>query len=240
MSPRWAFIAGCITVGVTVAVTESIASSRTVRFDEITVGRINIVEPDGTKRIIISNRSQFPGDFYRGKETQRPDRRDSAGLLFINDEGTENGGLIQSGVEGKDGKANAGLSLTFDRFRQDQALQLSHDDDGAKSLSAVRINDVPDPNVSSYDDMHRYLHDTLKMTPEEKRDYVQKLKDEGKLLQNRIYLGTTEDHAAALVLKDAKGKPRLRLAVTDGGDAVVELLDAQGRVLKRVNASSQE
>ncbi len=240
MSPLQAFIAGCIAVSVAVAVTETVASSKAARFDEITVGRINIVEPDGTKRIIISNRSQFPGDFYRGKETQRPDRRDSAGLLFINDEGTENGGLIQSGVQDKDGKVNAGLSLTFDRFRQDQALQLSHEDDGSQSVSAVRINDVPDPNFSSYDDIHRYVNETAKMTSDEKRAYVQKLKDEGKLLQNRIYMGTTEDHAAALVLKDAKGKPRLRLAVTDGGEAVVELLDGQGKVLKKVSAAGLE
>jgi hypothetical protein len=30
-------------------------------FDEITAGRINIVEPDGAKRMVISNKAQFPG-----------------------------------------------------------------------------------------------------------------------------------------------------------------------------------
>ena len=95
--------------------------------------------------------------------------------------------------------------------------------------------------------MSRKLGSTLgttkrpaKMTPGEKRAYMQKLKDEGKLLQNRIYMGTTDDRAAALVLKDAKGKPRLRLAVTDGGEAVVELLDGQGKVLKKVSAAGLE
>ena len=34
---------------------------KAAQFDEITVGRINIVETNGTKRLIISNRAQFPG-----------------------------------------------------------------------------------------------------------------------------------------------------------------------------------
>ena len=64
-------------------------------FDEITVGRINIAEPDGTKRLIISNKAQFPGAFEQGKEIARPDRASFAGMLFLDEEGNENGGLIQ-------------------------------------------------------------------------------------------------------------------------------------------------
>jgi hypothetical protein len=93
-------------------------------FDEITVGRINVREPDGTLRMVISNRAQFPDTPWKGADIPRPDRRSFAGMLFVNDEGTENGGLIQKGFVGPGGKADAGLSLTFDRFRQDQVIQL--------------------------------------------------------------------------------------------------------------------
>lgn len=34
-----------------------------------------------------------------------------AGMLFVNDEGTENGGLIQNGRMTADGKVRAGLAL---------------------------------------------------------------------------------------------------------------------------------
>src|SRR5450830_1812866 len=77
---------------------------RHAQFDEITVGRINIVEPDGTKRLVISNRAQFPGDLMQGKEGARPDRRSFAGMIFVNEEGTENGGFIQKGSISDDGK----------------------------------------------------------------------------------------------------------------------------------------
>ena len=74
-------------------------------FDEITVGRINVREPDGR--------------------------------LLVNDDGTENGGLIQKGFVGPDGKADAGLSLTFDRFRQDQVIQLLHAEGGGRARSML-------------------------------------------------------------------------------------------------------
>jgi len=37
-------------------------------FDEITVRRINVVEPDGTLRMVISDHAKFPGIIIRGKE----------------------------------------------------------------------------------------------------------------------------------------------------------------------------
>jgi len=60
-------------------------------------------------------------------------------MLFINEEGTENGGLIQKGSIEADGKVDAGLSLTFDRFRQDQAVQLINTDSASRQMSGLRI-----------------------------------------------------------------------------------------------------
>ena len=73
------------------------------KFESIDVQRINVVEPDGTLRMVISNKSAAPGAIIRGKEYAHPDRQ-SAGILFFNDEATENGGLIFGGAKGKDGK----------------------------------------------------------------------------------------------------------------------------------------
>src|SRR5689334_19601387 len=65
-------------------------------FDEIDVRRINVREPDGTLRLVISNRARLPGVIVAGKE-QPPVDRPQAGMLFYNDEGSENGGLVFSG-----------------------------------------------------------------------------------------------------------------------------------------------
>ena len=63
------------------------------KFEQINVERINLVEPDGTLRLVISNKALAPGIIIKGKEHPHPDRK-SAGMIFFNDEGTENGGLI--------------------------------------------------------------------------------------------------------------------------------------------------
>src|SRR5690606_30654438 len=59
-----------------------------VRFTEIDVERINIVEPDGKLRMVLSNRPRSTGPIYKGQPFgyeggTRP------GVIFFNDEGTE-------------------------------------------------------------------------------------------------------------------------------------------------------
>src|SRR4051812_43417679 len=71
-------------------------------FDEIDVHRINVREDDGTLRMTISNTGSAPGIFVKGRERRHPEGRRSAGILFFNDEGTENGGLMFGGAK-KDG-----------------------------------------------------------------------------------------------------------------------------------------
>jgi hypothetical protein len=208
MSQTRTFLAGATTMAAALAAIVTLTGAKSPlrheTFDEITVGRINIVEPDGTKRLIIANKAQFPGLFKQGKEIARPDRRDFAGMLFINEEGTENGGLIQKGSIGADGKISSGLSLTFDRFRQDQAMQLINTDSANYQRTGMSINDIP---------------------------YY---KDEGGQMQNRIWLGNTGDKGSSLQLKDAKGRTRMMLLVSADGKAEIQMLDEQGKVSKSI------
>ena len=210
------------------------------KFDEITVGRINIVEPDGTKRIVISNKAQFPGDFMQGKEGARPDRNSFAGMLFINEEGTENGGLIQKGSIAADGKISSGLSLTFDRFRQDQALQLMNNDSAAHQMTGIKINDVPLYTVTSMEDISRFREAARKLPKADQEAYWQKLSDQGRLSNNRIWLGNTRDKGSSLQLNDAQGRVRMMLLVSADGKAEIQMLDEAGKVTKTISPTSKE
>jgi hypothetical protein len=243
MSQIRTFLSGATTMAAALAAVFTLTAAKTEKkatFDEITVGRINIVEPDGTKRIVISNKAQFPGDFRQGKETARPDRRDVAGMLFINEEGSENGGLIQRGSMSADGKIMAGLSLTFDRFRQDQALQLLSEDGAAHQMTGIKINDVPNYKVTSLDDMSRFGEEAEKLPQGEQRAYWKKLSEEGRLSENRIWLGNTRDKASALQLKDAKGRTRMLLKVAADGAAQIVMLDEMGKVIKTIDPTTKE
>ena len=64
-------------------------SQRNAEFDEIRTHRLNIIEPDGTLRMVISDHGLMPGVIVKGKEFPKVDRPE-AGMLFYNDEGTEN------------------------------------------------------------------------------------------------------------------------------------------------------
>ena len=63
MSQIRTFLTGAATMAAALAaivtLTDAKLPAQHASFDEITVGRINIVEPDGTKRIILSNKAQF-------------------------------------------------------------------------------------------------------------------------------------------------------------------------------------
>ncbi|MYN15412.1 hypothetical protein GTP81_01455 [Rugamonas sp. FT107W] len=241
MSQIRTFLSGATTMAAALAAVFALTAAKTQKketFDEITVGRINIVEPDGTKRIIISNKAQFPGDFQQGKEGARPDRRDFAGMLFINEEGTENGGLIQKGSMTADGKISAGLSLTFDRFRQDQTLQLLSDESDAYQATSIKINDVPSFKITSMEDMTRFGAEADKLPAADQRAYWKKLSEEGRLSENRIWLGNIRDKGSMLQLKDAKGRPRMVLKVAADGKAQIQMLDEQGKVLKSIDPTN--
>ena len=63
-----AYCAGILTAFAAIATGQAISEPRKVSFDEIDVHRINVVEPDGTLRMTISDRAQFPGMIVKGKE----------------------------------------------------------------------------------------------------------------------------------------------------------------------------
>jgi hypothetical protein len=124
------------------------SSGKITEFDRIRVHRIDVVEPDGTPRLIIADRMEYPGSFYHGREIDRPDRRDSAGMLFINDEGTEDGGLIYGGAT-TDGKRSSFSHLSFDQYEQDQTVVMGTalNSDGSRT-AGISLNDMPDQSIT--------------------------------------------------------------------------------------------
>ncbi|MHB1957770.1 MAG: hypothetical protein ACYCO5_01930 [Acidobacteriaceae bacterium] len=116
-------------------------SHRTKTFDEIQVHRINVVEPDGTLRMVISDRDRMPGIIVKGKEFPKGDRP-QAGMLFYNDEGTETGGLIFGGHRNEKGEiVDSGGSLTFDKFGGRQIVQLAGVDDKGYRFAGLAVSD---------------------------------------------------------------------------------------------------
>ena len=189
------------------------------RFTELDVERINLREADGTLRMVIANRERFPGLYLHNTEHPHDRGGDKSGMLFFNDEGTENGGLIYNGYQKADGTVSSGLSLTFDRYQQDQQVQLLGVDQGGRSFVGLMFNDVADgvarPVLSDADKAANQAGNYA-VTP-------------------RVFLGKSGSQNASLVLNDGDGKPRLQLEVTPDGSASVVFLDASGKEVHRIS-----
>src|SRR3954463_9039683 len=119
------------------------AGRKVANFDEITVQRINIAEPDGTLRTIISNRSAAPGLFVKGKESAREDPP-TAGMIFLNDEGSEIGGWIFGGSKDAAGKIESHGHLSFDQYMASEVFAIDAYEQDNERSSRLNIFDWRD------------------------------------------------------------------------------------------------
>ena len=204
------------------------------KFTEIDVERINVVEPDGKLRMVISNRPRSIGPIYKGQPFGyagggRP------GIIFFNDEGTENGGFTFTGRRGENGRYAATTHLSFDQFDQDQVLYLQYSDDNGRRNMGFTVADRADVNIF---DMVAERETIMKITDEKARAEAlakwQAPRDGVPLFAQRVYVGRDTSKAAVINLSDPNGRPRLRLKVDDAGEASLEFLDEKGEVTLRL------
>jgi|SoiMethySBSTD1v2_1073268.scaffolds.fasta_scaffold528698_2 hypothetical protein len=209
-------------------------ASERVHFKEIDVERINIVEPDGKLRMVLSNRPRSIGPIYKGQPFGyagggRP------GIIFFNDEGTENGGLTFAGRKGEDGRYAASTGFSFDQFNSDQVLYLQYNDDNGRRNMGLTVADRADVDIH---DLVLRRDEILKMPEGPARTQAllewQQPRDGVPLFAERVYVGRDTSKAAVVHLCDPNGKPRLRLKVDASGEPSLEFLDEKGNVTARM------
>jgi len=207
-------------------------------FSEIDVQRINLVEPDGKLRMVLSNRARSTGPIGYGKAFGYPGGS-RPGIIFFNDEETENGGLTFGGKT-ENGKFTSSGHLSFDQYNQDQVVYLQYiDDNGVRRMGLTIADraDVPIMDlVAQFDSVNRMPDGPAK---EEARKRVIAPRGGKPLFAERVYLGRNRARAAVLNLSDPNGKPRIRLQVDSLGTPSIEFLDADGRLVSKLPAQSR-
>ncbi|MGH7503302.1 MAG: hypothetical protein ACREL7_16370 [Longimicrobiales bacterium] len=200
------------------------------RFAEIDVERINVVEPDGNYRMVISNRARSIGPIYRGRPFGYPGGT-RPGIIFFNDEGTENGGLTFSGQRRPDGTFTASNHLSFDQYEQDQIVVLNYTDDNGRRQMGLTIGDRAD--VSIFDLVAE--RDSIRRMPAgpEREAALRRWaepRDGVPLYAPRLFVGRDVARSALITLADPMGRTRLRMRVDSAGSPSLEFLDANGAV----------
>jgi hypothetical protein len=201
-------------------------------FDEISVKRVNIIEPDGKYRLVLANSERFPGLFMEGKEYKHHSR-DGGGMLFFNDEGDEVGGLTFGSKTVGDNRRASG-SLMFDQYKQDQTVGIQYSEANGNRTAGLRVWDRPDWSIKPLMEMSARAAASDEAGKarirEEMRAYAMANGGAG---AERVFAGkATED--AIVRLADKSGKPRLLLKVGADGEPSIEFLDTAGKVVKRI------
>jgi hypothetical protein len=204
------------------------------RFTEIDVERINVLEPDGNYRMVISNRARSIGPIFRGKPFGYPGGT-RPGIIFFNDENTENGGLTFSGKREANGTFRSTGHLSFDQYEQDQVVYLQYIDNNGQRRMGLTVADRAD--VSIYDWVLQ--RDSINKLPDgpaktEARQKLMAPRNGQPLFAQRAFFGRDVAKNAVLNLADKTGKIRLRLVVDSLGSAGIEFLNENGVVTRRI------
>ena len=199
------------------------------KFAEISVERINVVDADGTLRMVISNKDRMHPGVMDGVTIDRP--RPVAGMIFFNDQGDEVGGMTYTGQE-RNGVRSANAGLMFDQLKQDQTIGLSYSESNGRRSAGFQVWDRPESKLS---ELIQQLNDANKLTdPAAREAAIAKIRANAQPGPRRVFVGKNADRAALMSLADAQGKPRLTLTVDANGNPRIEFLDETGKVIARV------
>ncbi|MEM1197234.1 MAG: hypothetical protein AAGH57_14110 [Pseudomonadota bacterium] len=168
-------------------------------FGTITAERINIVDPDGTMRMALTNQARPPELIYRGKTYPERSIDGLTGIVFYEDDGDETGGI---------GVARLGDQRQT-MFIFDYTHQLT---DGIGILKQEKLDGSGWRSGLFVRDRRPFKPGTI----------------ENSQGVERIWL-SNEDKTASLVLSDPEGRPRIRIAVDAQGEPAIEILDEQGQ-----------
>jgi hypothetical protein len=209
-------------------------SNKPQNLGEITVERINVVDANGTLRLVIANKDRMHPGVMDGKVIDRP--RPVAGLLFFNDEGDEVGGLTITG-QARDGVRRANAGLMFDQLKQDQTIGLTYSEGNGQRTAGLQVWDRSDRPLSELIEQLNTANRIADAT--EREAAIRKIREAAPAGPRRVFVGKTADRASTVSLADANGKPRLTLTVDANGSPRIEFLDENGKIVDRMPQGSK-
>lgn len=224
-------------MGVLFLVSSAFKNNSNQKFTEIDVERINIVEKDGTVKMVITNVDRFPnGKDQINNRATNADRKKRSGMLFFNEDGIECGGFIYDGQKKENGHS-AGLSLTYDQYDGDQVMQLLTQDyqNGNERYvsSTLAFNDRP--AKESQQKTHEIMEELKVLQQKDPKAMKQKMTEYEKqgLFGGvpRVMLGKSRSQNNGLFLFDDKGKPKAMFYVDKNNTAKLDFYDDNGNTI---------
>ncbi len=218
---------GLLTVALLGTIFYLVSQSKEKSFKEITAERINIVESNGDLKLVISNSERQHQGIVNGKLL--PKRERQAGLIFFNSVGDECGGLVYDGND-----KEAGLVLSVDKYRDDQVMQFQYMENTEKNARTYGMQFWDYPKEDGYEERTKAFEDYQKIKDnKEKTAAYLKMKQEGLLPEDRMFVGKKMNEDVGLFINDNKGKPRIKIYIDRENNPKIELLNEEGDVIKK-------
>lgn len=212
---------------------QAVSQQRQMTLEKLTVQRLDVVEPDGTPRFIVSNSATQPGLIWGNKEFKHHSR-EGGGVLFFNRQGDEVGGMHFDGRPTPDGWRASG-GIMFDQYKQDQTVGLTYSDQSGQRQAGLRVWDRPEWNMGELlplsDKAARATTDAEKQAI--RAEMMEFARSKGDMGGERLFAGKVLEDSIVR-LNDKQGRPRLVMKVDGKGQPSIEFLDAEGKVTRRV------
>ncbi len=206
--------------------------------EELTVERINIVEKDGTPKIIITNKERQPTDLVIEGKSYDYGRGKAGGILMYNDLGEEMGGYLFSGDE-----KEHGFNVSFDQFKNDQILALRSSEilrDGNKQkLYGLALWERPD-SITTKQILEEEERIEKIISEQERQNEYEKLEKQGYYGANTFFAGRLWNGSTGLFLRDKTGNGKIRLFIDEEGNPRLELFDKNGEPTSIEKISNEE
>jgi hypothetical protein len=182
------------------------------KFDEITVGRINVAGPNGINRIVLAH--EMPQAPFQGHMLTRTVPPGLAGIIYCAPNGDEVGGIA---VSGDAERGHALITLDYRNTPLEAIGFATHYDEEGQSASFV----VMSPPTGSID--------ITKIEADDEAE-VKRLQD---MMVRRIDLGASPQEAG-LTISDREGNSRIVIRVNEKGDAEIVMYDTAGKETGRM------
>ena len=221
-------------VALAVVTLSGFAARRDARFSELSAERVNVLGPDGRPVLVLAGPGRLPGPQMNGKSypAALADGRDRlSGMIFFNEQGDEVGGLIFNGIPRDSGRWSAVGHLSLDQWKQNQVVALQYLDNGRSRRAGVRVWDRPtDASVDRQLDRLAAMQGATPAVVDSLRRASSEAAARGEIGVERLFVGS-QDRTAQLLLRDTRGRVRVRLAIDSLDVARLEFLDEQGRAV---------
>jgi len=149
-------------------------------------------------------------------------------VLFMSEEGTEQGGLIWGASQLPDGTIENHGHLSLDQYEENQVFALDAGQEGKDKFSRITVADQGEYPIEE----KRKAEARIRGLPADKQDEAW-----GEFFAThrhdvkRMVLGRAPDGSVGLSLRDGSGRVRILLDVQADGKSVLQFLDDSGNVV---------